>query len=330
MRWPFRRRLESAHGWGFVALGAAFLIGIAQELEGLNGTHAGFRWWWPTNWMAIPAAILVIGLALVVLPLRRERALPSAAPQAALPAVNPAEWEALCHQSGEFPGSKALVFELKHRFDHIGAYRTFGAFRCTVTDPDQITTAATGTARVCQYVPYYFPGAPPVRPGLYRSRWEGQLQTGAWGEIASGEHVISGPGIIVSIVEDRFESWKRIALIAALRVKVTNTTGTMIRLSSVGFSYDTEGKPALRTILSRDENLELDREMFALRERQHYGIPLNGHATVPAGESITGWVVSAGTRPDGGGNPSCTVAVEDELGNEYRATLPKREAKTYG
>lgn len=62
MRWPFRRRLESAHwiGWGFVALGAAFLIGIAQELEGLNGTHAGFRWWWwPTNWMAIPAAILV-------------------------------------------------------------------------------------------------------------------------------------------------------------------------------------------------------------------------------------------------------------------------------
>jgi len=25
------------------------------------------------------------------------------------------------------------------------------------------------------------------------------------------------------------------------------------------------------------------------------------------------------------GTPSCTVVIKDELGNEYRATLPKRE-----
>jgi hypothetical protein len=51
------------------------------------------------------------------------------------------------------------------------------------------------------------------------------------------------------------------ALIAALRVKVTNTTGQMIRLGSVGFSYDTEGETPLGATLGADENLELDREL---------------------------------------------------------------------
>ena len=77
------------------------------------------------------------------------------------------------------------------------------------------------------------------------------------------------------------------------------------------------------------ERLELDRELHNRRERQYYGIPLRNHATVPAREFITGWVVEALPRKAAGGTPSCTVVIRDVLGDEYPATLPKQEPRTY-
>lgn len=330
VRWPFNRRIDPIHGWGLVALGAAVLIGLAQDLTGVYSGHAHFRWWWPTNWMVLPLAILVIGAILLVIPVRRVAgALSAAADQATVPSVNPDEFKPYHQESGEFPDAKTLAFGFDHITDHPGAYMAVNPRRCTVVTPSGVTTSATRTNRYFQY-PQEFENAPLVRPGLYRFRLEGQLANGEWAFITKGEHEVKAPPpLIVTIVDSRFENWKRIALIAALRIEVTNTTGRMIRLGSFGFSYDAEGRPALDAALSGDEKLELDREVFARKDRQHYGIPLNGHATVPAGESITGWVVSEVTRPVGGGTPSCTVAVKDELGNEYRVTWPKEEAKTY-
>ena len=102
-------------------MGAAGLIGMAQELAGLNGTQAHFRWWWPTDWMAIPAAILAIGVALLVFPVRRAAAAPPAVTQQpAVPAVNPAEAEAGLEVVIDreiptaFPGA-GIILEIEYR-----------------------------------------------------------------------------------------------------------------------------------------------------------------------------------------------------------------------
>jgi len=71
VKWPYKRRIDPAHAWGVVAVGSAGLVAIPAILATLHATDSQFRWWWPTNWMAIPAAIFLIGVALAALPIRR-------------------------------------------------------------------------------------------------------------------------------------------------------------------------------------------------------------------------------------------------------------------
>src|ERR1700722_18567672 len=68
VRWPYDRRVESVHAWGVLGLGVAVLVAV----PGVYATqHAGgFRWWWPTDWMAFPLVLCVVGLALLFIPLR--------------------------------------------------------------------------------------------------------------------------------------------------------------------------------------------------------------------------------------------------------------------
>jgi hypothetical protein len=47
---------------------------IATELATLHASEANFPWWWPTDWMAVPAAIFIVGLILLVVPIQRLRA----------------------------------------------------------------------------------------------------------------------------------------------------------------------------------------------------------------------------------------------------------------
>jgi hypothetical protein len=335
------RRNALSAAWGVltvVTAGGAIAIWAGPA----SSPSSGFPIWpaYAFGAVALMALYMTFATLLGLPPTRARSEIPSAQAvpslsqadgplPAASPAVNPDEFKPYHEESGEFPDTKALTFGFDHLTDHPGAYMALNPRRCTVVTPFEVTVSATRSNRYFQY-PQEFENAPAVRPGLYRFRLEGQLSNGEWAFITKGEHDVKAPPpLIVTIVDGRFENWKHTALIAALRVKVTNTTGQMIRLSSVGFSYDTEGKPPLRATLDEDENLELDGELFTRRERQHYGIALNGYATVPADESITGWVVNAVTRLDGG-TPSCTIAVKDQLGNEYRVTRPKEQAKTYG
>lgn len=193
MRWPFSRRIEPTHAWGIVALGTAFVIGLAQELAGLNGSHAGFRWWLPTNWMALPIAILVIGAVSLVVPVRRAAAaLPAATQLPTVPAVNPDEFKPYHQESGEFPDGKALTFGFDHITDHPAAYMALNPRRCTVVSPSGVTTEATRHNRYFQY-PREFGNAPTVSPGLYRFKLEGQLPSGEWAFITRGEHEVKAP-----------------------------------------------------------------------------------------------------------------------------------------
>jgi hypothetical protein len=115
---------------------------------------------------------------------------PAVAGRPATPQIDPADWVATCEESDDH---RALAFILRHRVDNQGAIRAFSAFRCTVTDPGGVTAVATGTALFYQYVPQYFPKAPPVRPGLYHFSWEGQDAKGAWHEITQGTCDIDPP-----------------------------------------------------------------------------------------------------------------------------------------
>jgi hypothetical protein len=71
MRWPYDERVDSAFAWGVLGSGIGVGGAIVGALTGLHGNDRHFHWWWPTNWMALPAALVLIGLIMVVVPLRR-------------------------------------------------------------------------------------------------------------------------------------------------------------------------------------------------------------------------------------------------------------------
>lgn len=73
MRWPYNARVDPAHAWGTVGSGIAILGVIVGALASLHGGASHFRWWWPTNWMIVPVVVVLIGLAMVVAPLRRHK-----------------------------------------------------------------------------------------------------------------------------------------------------------------------------------------------------------------------------------------------------------------
>jgi hypothetical protein len=131
--------------------------------------------------------------------------------------VKQGEWEALCQPSGP-----RVVFQLHRRFGDQGAYRDFNTFRCTVTDPDGITTESDGLGIIRQYPPE-FPDAPPVRSGRYRSEWKGRISDGKWVDITSGECEADAPAFKLNYYsrpEPKYGDW-----ITAHIIGVTNPDG---------------------------------------------------------------------------------------------------------
>jgi hypothetical protein len=74
MRWPYDKRAEAAHAWGAIGVGAAGVIGIWTVLATLHANEPNFRWWWPTNWTAVPLALVALGVMLLLIPIRRSTA----------------------------------------------------------------------------------------------------------------------------------------------------------------------------------------------------------------------------------------------------------------
>jgi hypothetical protein len=68
---PDKRPLHSAIGGSVIAVGVGGLFGIPGILASLNTSNHHYHWAWPTNWMVVPIAFIVIGFALLVVPLRR-------------------------------------------------------------------------------------------------------------------------------------------------------------------------------------------------------------------------------------------------------------------
>lgn len=71
LKWPCNKRVDPAQALAFAGLGAVFLVAVAGILATLDASKPHYRWAWPTNWMAVPAAVVVIGLGLLVVPVKR-------------------------------------------------------------------------------------------------------------------------------------------------------------------------------------------------------------------------------------------------------------------
>jgi hypothetical protein len=234
MEWPYDRRIEPTHAWGVIAVGTAAIIGIPAVLATLHATDSHFGWWWPTDWMIVPVAILVIGLILLAVPLRRS--------------VPPS------------PGDATATL-------------------------DQTDGAAP---------------QPPLS------------------------------ALVVKIKDDRWENWNYVALIVGLKVEITNTTDRAILIAAYAFTYDSCGNPPWDFQASGEESVALRREVYARQTGRRYGPSLLIHSEVPPHESVSGWFVQAVTRRPMGGTPRCTVIVKDDIGNQYRATIPQQDPQIHG
>lgn len=225
-------------------------------------------------------------------------------------AVNPAEWETTCDEAGDFPDSKALVFALKHRFGHQGARLAFGDLRCTVTDPDGITTSAMGTAIFYQYTEYHFKGARPVRPGLYRFRWEGQKSNGDWVAITSGEYEVQPPpkaGLEVVIEDEKQTPFPGAATVLEIEFRVTNHDPVphLLRRSMRGLNRNSFPSP------DDPDLVAARREEHAIRERRRR----NGDELPPRiqpGETVRGVYVTTFPWDPTGTFPDYTLIIKDE------------------
>jgi hypothetical protein len=109
---------------------------------------------------------------------------------------DPADWNA----HGDYYPPSSLMFTLRHRLDNLAAVFAFSAVQCAVTDPDGVRTEAEDRnisnmrgRLMVQYIPSFFPGAPPVRDGTYRFVWTGQDAKGIWHEITRGSYEVPLP-----------------------------------------------------------------------------------------------------------------------------------------
>lgn len=222
-------------------------------------------------------------------------------------ALNPAEWIATCDESGDFP-NKAMVFNLRHRFENLGARQAFGPLRCVVTDPGGIRVEATGMARFYQYVDPIFPSAPPVRPGLYHFLWQGRRANGEWVEITEGEHEVQPPpktGLEVVIDMEIPTPFPGQALVVEIEYHVTNHDRVPHIL-----------RPALRGV-NLMPTVPTDTAEYA-RVLQAYGMISDRRRgdgpprSVQPGETVRGVYVTTFSWNPNGKFPDYTLIIRDE------------------
>jgi hypothetical protein len=307
-----------------MGVGAAAALAIwAAELP---QRHVGF---WPHAGEVAGLALIVLGTLLVVAIVRGwwlPGGFTKQAGTAAPVEIDPALWNATVAESGDH---RSMIFQLEHRFSERLTVQAFTQLRVTVIDPSQITTTAEGLGRIYQY-PAQFQAAPAVRSGIYHFKWEGRDDRGAWHGITEGDHEVAPlPALIVTIIDNKFENWHYIALLAAFHVQIENTTDADILVASYGFTCDYEGLQPWDHQASGDNIMCLRREIHRRQERQEYGPTLRNYARILAGTRISGWYLTAVTRNPRGGTPECVVVVTDDIGNEYRAVLAKQEPQIY-
>src|SRR5258708_33488287 len=81
MKWPDAQRVSSGTALTVISLGAGVGIGLMGVFASFQGSRSGYRWWWPTEWMAIPSLLIALGLVLLMVPIRASTPTKEAAPK---------------------------------------------------------------------------------------------------------------------------------------------------------------------------------------------------------------------------------------------------------
>jgi hypothetical protein len=167
--------------------------------------------------------------------------------------------------------------------------------------------------------PYYLCGAIFIVGGFLYGMAHGKLP---W---------VRRPALAVRILKDStFENWKHIALIAALHVQVVNKTDKPTLVAGYAYTNGTDQGQPWDGQATREEIMSITREINRREETQQYGQPLRNFARIAPGETIAGWFLVAVNRPPGGGTPACIVVVKDDVGNQYRASIPASKPQVHG
>jgi len=173
--------------WFGVAGVLAAAVAGYLETAGSGWRHAAADALFSVTALCFLAVVAAGGLAIGTAARRRRRMeTADPAPRSMAREPDPADWNIPVTESA---GHDQLGVELKHRADDPAAYKSYGETRCTVTDPGGSSVTATGRARVYSY-PYAFPGAPNVRPGIYRFLWEGRTAKDRWVRIIRSDYEV--------------------------------------------------------------------------------------------------------------------------------------------
>jgi hypothetical protein len=122
---------------------------------------------------------------------------------------------------------------------------------------------------------------------------------------------------------EAWDLWQGCAWIAAIRVRITNTTEQVIRLVAFELQSDlgTGGHPKL----TQEQVDALFHEL--MRRREAYGSSHLHRMDLQPGDSTSGWFVREAYLPfpARAGRPRCMFKVTDGVGDIYELEIPARE-----
>ncbi|MCW2907574.1 MAG: hypothetical protein JWL68_2363 [Actinomycetia bacterium] len=130
----------------------------------------------------------------------------------------------------------------------------------------------------------------------------------------------------IQLLDEDWDLWQGCAWIAAIRVRITNTSDKVIHL--VRFELDSDPGPGDRPKLSQDQVDGVFHEM--IRRADAYGSSHLARTDLQPGDSISGWLARYAylPYPAKAGRPHCIFRVTDSVGGKYELEIPARSPQT--
>jgi hypothetical protein len=127
------------------------------------------------------------------------------------------------------------------------------------------------------------------------------------------------------LVDEDWDMWQGCAWIAAVEIRITNTSSQVIRL--VEFDLESDPGPGQRPKLTQGQVAALRPEVK--RRADAYGSSHLRQTELQSGDSISGWVVKAAylPYPMRAGRPHCVFRVTDSVGDTYELEIPARDPR---
>jgi hypothetical protein len=127
----------------------------------------------------------------------------------------------------------------------------------------------------------------------------------------------------LDLLDEDWDLWQGCAWIAAIKVRITNTTGQVIRLAA--FDLESDPGTAERPKLTQEQVNALFHEL--MRRRDAYGSAHLHRTDLQPGDSTSGWFVHEAYLPfpARAGRPRCAFKVTDGVGDIYELEIPARE-----